>query len=70
MEKYFSMWNKKSLQIYTLHAPVGVDELIGDLGPDTACVDHCAQTTGKARNYGYLLSVFCEEKEKVKSLFA
>lgn len=48
--------------VYTDNSPVRVDELICDLGPYAACVDHCAHTTGKAGNYGYLFCVFCGKR--------
>ena len=55
--------------VYTDNAPVGVDELIRNLGPYAACVDHCAHTTGKAGNYGYLFCVFCGKRQSKINLY-
>ena len=40
------------------NVPVGVYELICDLGPYAASVDHCAHTNGEAENFWKLLCVF------------
>lgn len=32
------------------HSPVGVCQLVCDLGPDAACIDHWTRTSGQARN--------------------
>lgn len=51
--KFIEPWQTESWQT----VPVGVDELICDLGPYAASVDHCAGATGEAGNYWYLLYV-------------
>lgn len=50
--------------IHAHNKPVRVNELICDLDPYAAGVDHFADTSGKAGDYRYLLGIFCNPKQR------
>lgn len=60
------LYSYSCLNLYAHNKPIRVNELICDLDPYAACVDHFADTSGKAGDYRYLLGVFCKAKPTKK----